>query len=343
MTMLTLGDLATSFQQRIQSARLRNDLSRLTDELSTGRTSDLRKATGGHLGALASLDHRIAALDSHAVAAKEAGIFAGALQTTLGAIQDATTGLEPTLARLASGALMAGGSGQAAWITAAADEMHTQFGAVLSTLNTHVAGRTLLGGSATSGPALADAETMLADLAVAVSGQTTAAGVEATVDAWFDLPGGGFETVGYLGSDNALSPFRIGQHETVDLGISAADQGFRDLLKGYAMAALVSDGALGGDNSEKAALLRTAGERMLTANDTLSNLRARVGSAEAAIDAAQARGASESSALQMARNGIVAADPFETAVGLEATQLQLEALYAVTARLSRLNLTEFLR
>jgi flagellar hook-associated protein 3 FlgL len=36
-------------------------------------------------------------------------------------------------------------------------------------------------------------------------------------------------------------------------------------------------------------------------------------------------------------------DPYEAATKLEAAQSQLEALYTVTARLSRLNLVDFLR
>ena len=42
-------------------------------------------------------------------------------------------------------------------------------------------------------------------------------------------------------------------------------------------------------------------------------------------------------------NEIVAADPYQTAVDLEAAQLQLESLFTITARLSRLTLTEFIR
>ena len=40
---------------------------------------------------------------------------------------------------------------------------------------------------------------------------------------------------------------------------------------------------------------------------------------------------------------IVAADPFDAATGLQAAEAQLEALYTLTARLSRLSLTEYLR
>ena len=214
---------------------------------------------------------------------------------------------------------------------------------VVSALNSHVADRTLLGGAATGGPALASSETMLADLSTAIAGLTTAADIETAVDDWFDLAGGGFETVGYLGSTTTLAPFRVGQHEAVDMSLTAADAEIRDFLKGYAMASLIDLGALATEPGEQAILLTRAGEKLFNANATLAEVRGRIGSAEAEIDTALARNASATSALELARNEIVAADPYQTAVDLEAAQLQLESLFTITARLSRLTLTEFIR
>jgi flagellar hook-associated protein 3 FlgL len=48
-------------------------------------------------------------------------------------------------------------------------------------------------------------------------------------------------------------------------------------------------------------------------------------------------------ALEMTRARIVNVDPYESATRLEAAQIQLETLYALTARLGRLSLTDFLR
>ncbi len=336
MTILTLGDLATSYQQKLHSARLKTQLARLTDEMATGRVSDLRKATGGHFGTLGSLDHQLGSIAAYTTAGKEAALFLGTLQEAFGTIQDAAGKLAPVM-------LQASDSAHASFISATAADARAQFQSVVSALNTHVADRTLLGGTATGGPALATSETMLADLSAAVTGLTTAADIETAVDAWFDTPGGGFETVGYLGSTTPLSPFRVGQHEAINVQVTAADAEIRDFLKGYAMAALVDLGALSTQPGEKAELLTTAGERLFNANAKLAEVRGRIGSAEAEVDTALARNASAASALELARNDIVAADPYQTAVDLEAAQIQLESLFAITARLSRLTLTEYLR
>jgi flagellar hook-associated protein 3 FlgL len=46
--------------------------------------------------------------------------------------------------------------------------------------------------------------------------------------------------------------------------------------------------------------------------------------------------------LQIARVGLVSVDPYAATSALTATQSQLESLYAVTARVSRLSLANYL-
>lgn len=336
MSILSIGDLAVSHQQKSHAARLKANLGQLTAELASGHKQDMRGAVRGNFVGLASLTHRLSALEAWQTSAREADLFAGTLQHALGTVQDSTSTL---LAEL----LQASDSDTAPWIEAAAQDARAQFTTVVATLNVTVAGRTLMGGTLTQGPALAQAETMLAELTVAVAGETTAAGIEATVSAWFDDPGGGFESVGYLGAADPLADIAIGPAQSVRLEAKADDRTIRDLLKSYAMAALVDAGALPGALVERGALLRRSGEVMATANTDLSTYRGRIGSAEAAIATAEVRTMAEISALEQASATITAADPYETAVEIEAAQLQLESLFAITTRMARLTLTEFLR
>lgn len=336
MTVLSIGDLALSFQSRSNQYRIKADIQRLSDELATGVTGDLRAATGGNLGAIASIDHQLGTLSAYKVAANEAALFTGALQRGLETVQHSTSDLGP-------GLLLAASSQQAALVQAAAADAKARFATVVSVLNTQVADRALLGGAMGSGPSLADAATMLGDLQTAIAAETTAAGVEAAVDAWFDTPGGGFETDGYLGSSSDLAPLRIGPDERAESGLRSDDPEIRDLLKGYAMAALVAEDALAGDNSQRVALLEASGTRLLASDRTLAELRAGTGALQAQIDAALARNGAETAALELARNDIVAVDPYRTATELQSAQTRLETLFTMTARLSRLNLSEYLR
>ena len=57
---------------------------------------------------------------------------------------------------------------------------------------------------------------------------------------------------------------------------------------------------------------------------------------------ASTRLSAERTSYEIARTGLLEADPYETASRLEDVQFQLEALYAVTARMARLSLTSYL-
>jgi flagellar hook-associated protein 3 FlgL len=82
----------------------------------------------------------------------------------------------------------------------------------------------------------------------------------------------------------------------------------------------------------------------LLQNDTdRAFLRGNLGFAQARIEQAQTRNESEIAALEIARSDLLSIDPYEAATRLEAAQTQLETLYSVTARLSRLRLVDFLR
>ena len=198
-------------------------------------------------------------------------------------------------------------------------------------------------GDATDGRALAAAETMLADLELAIAGATTAADVANAVEAWFDTPGTGFDTIGYLGSDTGLAPFRLGGGERADFSARADDPALRETMKGFAMAALLEGNAFTGTITERLELSRTAAVKLLNAQDRVTDLQATIGNAEASIARAEVRSGTERAALEIARGGLIGADPFEAATRLETAQTQLETLFALTARVSRMTLVDFLR
>lgn len=338
MTNLTFGDLAMSFHSRSANARIKADLQRLGTEMTSGRTSDIRGATGGDLGPLAGLNHALGTLSGYKTSAAETGTMVEAVQRSLARVQDSAETLGPAL-------LLASSSGQVTQIQSAASDIRAQFSDVVSALNVQIADRTVLAGTATGGAALAGADVMLGDLqtVITAAGATTAADVETVVNAWFDDPAGGFETVGYLGSNKDIAPIRIGMNESASLPLRADSGAIREVLKAYAMGALVAEGTLAGNDTERAALLNRSAHLMLAADRSLSETRASIGAIEARIELVQAHNAAETSALELAQSEILSVDPYETATNLTAVQSQLETLYTVTARLSRLSLAEYLR
>ncbi len=335
MSFTTIGDLSQSFQLRRDNARLKEDMQRLTTELSTGRTADLRGSTRGDLRPLAALERTVSLLGTFRTANAEAALFAGTAQTALADVEAGAGTLSAT-------ALLARTSAVPAQIDAVGREASQQFEAAVARLNVQAAGRTVFAGLATDGPALRPGAEILDALETAVAGATTAADVAAALGTWFG-PGGGWESFAYSGSPAPLGALRVSAGEAVDLTVTALAPEIRDTLRGMAMSALLDRGVLSGNVAERAALAGASGEALVAARDGLVSLRAVVGDAEAAIERASVRNEAERTAADLARTALLEADPFRAAAELQAVQGQLETLYAVTARLSRLSLTSFLR
>lgn len=335
MSFTTIGDLAQSFTLRRETARLNEHLQRLAGELATGETRDLIGEVRGDFRALAGLERSLTSLDAYEVSVKEAALAAEVGQDILGRIAvDAGT--------LSSSLLLVQESTDAQLTGSAAEDARQKFAAAVTGLNTNVAGRTLFAGQAFDRPALADSETILADLAAAVGPAANAADVLTAVDAFF-APGGAFETVSYLGSATAAGPVSLGDGSTADPFLEATAPEIVEVLKDLATAALIDLGVLSGAPEERATLARTAGERLLTAEASLVSVRADLGVSQERIEAARSRIGAERAAYELARSEIRAADPLETASQLRQIEDQLQSLYLVTGRLSNLSLVNFLR
>lgn len=334
MTVTGLGDLAWNLQTRRQSAALKALTQRLGTEVSTGLAADPARRLGGDLAPLAGIETALARLTGFSRAADEAAQFAARQQAALATISEMTADLTPRLLDPVSNATPAA-------LAAVTREAAARLDSAVSTLNAPFAGRTLFAGTASDGPALAPADAILTALEIEIAGLTTAADVTAAVSAWFADPAG-FGTLGYLGGP-AVPAVALSDRDSLALDTTAADPALRDTLEGLALAALVARGSGPAAPAEREALAKRAGERLLAAETARATLTGRIGSVEARIAGIAAAGATERAALEMARTEMLAVDPYEAASRLEAASGQLEALYAVTARLSRLSLLEFLR
>ncbi|MBC7142569.1 MAG: flagellar biosynthesis protein FlgL [Rhodobacteraceae bacterium] len=338
MNYVSIGDMAQAFQMRRHNVELQKHLGRLTEEMTTGVRADLADAVSGDFKVLAGIDRSLKTLAAYKTATNEAALFTGTLQAALETAQDIATDLAP-------GLLTAATSTSTTLVDTTAGDARQKFHAVVSALNTGVADRYLLSGTATDQKPISGSQDILDALMLAVAGQVTASGVETAVAAWFDAPpgGGGYLDTVYGGAATALAPFRIGPGAEVTMDLTAADPALRDLLEGMALGALVAEGVLPGDTTGRALLAKRSGEALIASGNQMVALRARIGTVEAHISNTAIRNASEASALEIARNELIAADPYDTASALEAVQTQIETLYTLTARLSRLSLADFLR
>jgi flagellar hook-associated protein 3 FlgL len=336
MTNLTLGDMASTFQTQRLTRQLKTDLTRLSTELTTGLRKNTSSKVTGDFGPIAGIERALKALDAYKTATTEAATLTDTVQLSLEYVQS-------TNQELAPGLLQASSSRTATLLQNTAMDTREKFNSIVSHLNTRVADRSLMAGAATDGAALADADTIMAELLVATAGAASVADLSAAVDAWFDTPGGGFETLGYLGSTTDMGPIRVGDGQIVTQPVRADDQALRDVMKAYAKTALIAEGRLPGDVDAQAELIRISGESLMTADGALTTLRAEIGAQQARIEDISVQNAAERSALEIARNDLIGADPYETASELEAVLGQIETLYTVTSRIARLNFTDYMR
>jgi flagellar hook-associated protein 3 FlgL len=336
MSVTSLGDLAQSFMLRRQNLQVRQEVNRLTEELTTGRSADLSARLSGDYAYLSDIERSLGLIQGYRTSVAEAGVFTGAMQTALERVQTVSGSLSRSIIDGLGGGLPAV---QAIGTQAATDA----FEQIVASLNTQAAGRSLFAGNATDRPAVAAAEVLLSELRATIASQTSVEGVRVAVDQWFESPSGGFETLGYTGSNDGLAPYRLDRQGTVDLDLRGNSPALKEVLKQVSLAVLAGDTGLPLTDLQRTDLLRSAGEGLLGAQDRLTSLRADLGFAEARIEEGRVRLASEKTSLELAQNALLSVDPFDSATQLENAQSQLESLYAVTVRLSRLSLSEFMR
>ena len=148
MNATSIGDLATTFLIKRQTAGLKTDMARLASELTTGRKADLGAALAGDFGPFAGIERSLRALAAYTTANTEAAGMLAASQLALENIQSMGRDLSSAL-------LTASSSEDAVLIGATAEDARQKFSAVVSTLNTSMADRSLFGGAATDRPPLA--------------------------------------------------------------------------------------------------------------------------------------------------------------------------------------------
>ncbi len=335
MNLQSIGDLAQTFKLRQQNVQLKQQMSRLTQELASGQAADLTRQLSGNFGHLADIEHDLVVLASYRNAANTAITSTSAMQSVLGLIQAQTGDLGKT-------AVVAGTTAGGVTLDTVALQGRSALDAIVSALNTEVGGRSLFSGTDIEATPLVSADDLLTDVRAAIAGATTAADVITALDTFFDTAGGDFETLVYQGGNTYLSPLQLGEGQSVRLEMRADDTGFRTVLKNTVMSALVDEASITLNDAERQDLAKQAGERLLTSQDELTEIRSNLGFAQSRIEQSTTRISTEMNSLEFARTELLSVDNFQTATELESVQIQLETLYTLTARASRFSLVNFL-
>lgn len=310
-------------------------LDRLTEELATGRQFDTGRALSSDFSSFSRVAHDLRTLQTREDALSRATIWMDVAQTSLGAIDDIGTRLSEAL----TSGLNAPGTNSILNLGAVGD------GALADIVNTMArtdAGRAIFGnGDATGSPPF--------DLAV-LQAETTALAQSATdVDSLlraFDdyfAPGGAVETGALTAYPADSVRFPLGSGESLSVSVAAGDEALRDAVKQAALVAALPDVGFALTAADKRTLSLDLPRRSVAAGASLASLRGGLGSVEARASLLSERLSDERAQLESRRTDAVGTDPFEVANRLQSEMSRLETIYAVTARRSRLRLTDYLR
>lgn len=335
MTITSIGDLAANFQLRHDTARIKQDLTRITAELSSGVKADVVDHLGGDFGYLAGIEQGIARLSSYRAITEEHSLVIASQQQSLGKLRE--------FGEISTTFLSLPDAANRTLIRNAGAEALANFASALSTLNTQVGGRIVFSGVATNLPAVADSETILASVEaeLLVAGAASAQDVVTVVNDWF-AAGGAYETVGYIGGAASTTDVVLSDYEVSDPPVTAEDDAIRRQLASLALGALLGRDVLAGDLDAQGDLARLTGESLLASGEDLIALQAQLGGVEAQIERASVEISAEADALALAKAQLIEVDPYDAASELQTAESQLQMIYAITARLSRLSLVEYL-
>ncbi|MCF6433449.1 flagellin [Leisingera sp. MMG026] len=334
MILNSYGDMAQHLFLRSRNAELQQNITTLSEEFATGKSSNLTERLGGDYTYLADLENSLNRLDSYMVANSEVQLFATTTQGSLDKVQSQVQAMRNDILTL-SPAIDVENAEQFG------SQAKQRISSAINLLNSSVGGRTIFAGTATDTKPLNDTGTLFSSILTEVSGLTTSNDIIQAVKDWFDDPAG-FDTVMYSGSTTSLQPVTVGEGEQVTLGIRADDDNLKHALQSYVITALANEPSLGLTDDVKIDLVRQASSELTDSVDNLIQLQADVGFIEGQLEAVNTRNEASKTSLSIVKNNLVSADPYETYTRLEEAQTQLEGLYTITSRSSQLSLLNYL-
>ena len=332
MTTIGVPTLLAHHRLSGATAQLRRDAEVSRVEVVTGRIDNLPKALGRSVGAAHLMRKAVDDIAGQRQAIARAELRSSIAQSVLGAIGSNATVLNAQVAD-------AIGRFDETALGATVVEARAGLETAISRLNTRSEGIALFAGDAADAEPLADAATLIADIAALYAAAATPAQFETDLDFYFNDPAGGFATSIYQGGAGDLASLEIAPGETIVATARADEQGVRDLLRGFAVLAVAGAAA---PSTARDSTLMAAGSRLVAGADGVLDIRTRIGVEQARVGDVTSRLDAEEPVLTEAYNALTSRDPFEAAARLQALETQIDASFVLTARAARLSLTNYL-
>lgn len=314
---------------------LKKKVIRLSSDLSSGKFSNLNAATRGDYTRLAAINHQRQMNEIYLSNSKKISQDLNHLQSALQKITEPAKSLSLKFINIHNtpGDYI---------LNRAVSEGKALLDGTINDLNSSIAGRSLLSGSATDRAAISGSDEILAALTLHVSGLTTGEEISSAIDDWFMTPGAGFEQLAYLGEIAETTSLPINTLAIMNApNISALNPEIRTFLAQLSKSAMVQSVNIG--NFEKNEMIRNAGYGLLNAESGMLRLSESLGIIEERVDQNRVQLGFEIMATESAHLELIEIDQFKTATELQSILAQIEAVYTLTARSANLSLVGYLR
>lgn len=329
--------------------KTQSDLVTAQKEVSTGRLADVGRSLGGRTGQAVSIRQEHARLGTIMTTNAQAGSRLETTQLTLGQLRETADGF--------LGALIAAG-GTKTGARALQQQAAEGLKGLIASLNSTAGGQHLFGGINAdvkpmtdyfATPAAASKQAVDTAFAAAFGMAQTDPGVAAITPADMQtFLDGGFRALfddaqwsadwSAASSQNIQS--RISPTDVVDSSVNANEQAMRKLAMAYTMVADL--GVDGLDEGAFRAVAETATRLVSEGIHEITALQGRVGGAQARITQVNERLSMQVDILSKDISGLEGVDPFEAATRVSTLMTQLETGYALTARIQRLSILNYL-
>lgn len=334
MKINAFSDLARAFSTQAQVKSLKSDQSRLSAELTSGRIADPARRLTTDMVVLSDVTRRHALSEQYLQTNRETSHMLDMAQTTVTSVQETAERFVETL-------IVTAQDGHARVPEFIGLEAEAALASIADRLNVSVAGRQIFSGQATQTQPLPNASDLRDIMMSVVSGATSAAEVEARVDAYF-AEGGAFETTTYAGAVEGMEPVSVSGSTRVGMDLRADLPAFREIFRAT-MLTVAAKELVGISRADQDRLADSSFDVAVNARDMLVSLSGEIGILQEQLEIGRSEIQAELSATDIVRTELLAVDPFETASRLEDVNTRLEFLYAITARSRNLSFLEFMR
>lgn len=342
MRVETFPTLLLTTRSKATIASLQSQLTAAQTESTTGRHYDMGLALGGGISHAIAMRMDLSRAEADAALIGQAGQRAKATQAGL-------TALDALATQFLSALNGARGAEDGAAI--AATQARSTHDSLRDAMNASFAGQYLFGGLNSTEPPLAGLDDAAAAIRTAFestfgfppgspsAASITEAGMQAFVDGAFAQL---FEEPAWQDNFSQAASENLKANaggSTVDASANANDRFVRELTKALAMMSSLGSNLNGRVFSY---LTEKAVAAVAEAQTDLTSARTRIGIAQARLSGAADQAEARQAILSSAIGQLEEVDRYEAATRVNALMTQLEASYAITGRIGRLSLLNYL-